>query len=440
MQGTPPIVSIVGRPNVGKSTLFNRIIGKRDAIVDPTEGVTRDRKYGEATWSGHNFILIDTGGYDARSEDVILASVKEQAEIALDESDLILFMVDASTGITVGDDDLARLMHKKSKKVLLVANKADNEKSELSVFEFLKLGLGEPLAISAESGRRTGDLLDAVISHFPSNLAETEKSEDEISIAVVGVPNSGKSSFVNKLLEEERQIVTDIPGTTRDSADSLLIYNDQSFSLIDTAGLRKKAKVKENIEFYSTVRARRAMARSDVVTVIIDAARGGLQNQDVNVIIEALEKNKCLVCAVNKWDLIEKDTHTQKHWLADIHEILPLLEYYPVLFISALTGQRVFKVLDVATEIYTESQKRIKTRDLNDWLKKLVQITSLPSYRGKFVKLSFVNQTQSVPPTFVFFTNEPEGIKDNYKRFLEASLRAAFGFFGVPISLTFKLK
>ena len=439
MPVSPPIISIVGRPNVGKSTLFNRLIGKRDAIVDSTEGVTRDRKYGSASWSGKEFILIDTGGYDARTDDKILVSVKEQALVALEESELILFIVDINTGITTGDDDISKIMQKQSKKVLLVANKADETENEANLYDFMKLGLGEPIPISAESGRRTGDLLDLMLDHLPKEKTPSDSIHDSISIAVVGVPNVGKSSLVNKLLNKERQIVTDIPGTTRDSADSLLTYNDQLYTLIDTAGLRKRAKVKESVEFYSTVRAKRAIDRSDVVLAMLDATRG-LDKQDINIMNEAISKNKCLVCTVNKWDLVEKETNTQKEWAIEFRDTFPLLEHYPILFISALEGKKIHRVLDKVNEVFKESQKRLKTSSLNEWLKNLVETTSPPAYKGKFIKISFINQTQSSRPTFVIFTNEPKGIKDNYKRFLESSLREKFGYFGVPITLLFRAK
>lgn len=434
-----PIVSIIGRPNVGKSTLFNRFVGRRDAIVDSTEGVTRDRKYGKVSWSGHDFILVDTGGYDSKSDEVILSSVREQALEAINESELVLFVVDSETGITAGDEDIAKVILKQSKKVILVVNKVDDETREPEIYDFMKLGLGEPFPVSAESGRRTGDLLEAAVSHFKLSPAPSVEEDEGIKIAIVGVPNVGKSSLVNRLLNKERQIVTDIPGTTRDSADSVVSYKGKTYTLIDTAGIRRKAKIKDAVEFYSTVRARRAMDRADVVVAMLDVTRG-MDKQDVSIIVEALDRRKCLVVAVNKWDLIEKTNRTHKEWLEELKYRLPLLESYPIEFISALDGQRIHKILDLVSKIYNESRKSIKTKPLNDWLTATVEHTSPPSYNNRFVKITFVNQVNAIPPTFVFFTNYPKGIKENYKRFLEHNLRAAFGFFGVPLTLLFKPK
>ena len=434
-----PIVSIIRRPNVGKSTLFNRFVGRRDAIVDSTEGVTRDRKYGKVSWAGHDFILVDTGGYDSKSDEVILSSVREQALEAINESELVLFVVDSETGITAGDEDIAKVILKQSKKVILVVNKVDDETREPEIYDFMKLGLGEPFPVSAESGRRTGDLLEAAVSHFKLSPAPSVEEDEGIKIAIVGVPNGGKSSLVNRLLNKERQIVTDIPGTTRDSADSVVSYKGKTYTLIDTAGIRRKAKIKDDVEFYSTVRARRAMDRADVVVAMLDVTRG-MDKQDVSIIVEALDRRKCLVVAVNKWDLIEKTNRTHKEWLEELRYRLPLLESYPIEFISALDGQRIHKILDLVSKIYNESRKSIKTKTLNDWLTATVEHTSPPSYNNRFVKITFVNQVNAIPPTFVFFTNYPKGIKENYKRFLEHNLRAAFGFFGVPITLLFKPK
>ncbi len=439
MANSLPIVSIVGRPNVGKSTLFNRLIGRRDAIVDSTEGVTRDRKYGKVSWAGHDFILVDTGGYDSRSDEPIISSVREQAMAALDESELVLFIVDSETGITTGDDDIAKVIQKQPKKVILVVNKVDDKTREPDVYEFIKLGLGEPFPVSAESGRRTGDMLEEVIRHINTDSANRTEIDEGIKIAIVGVPNTGKSSFVNRLLNKERQIVTDIPGTTRDSADSLLTYKGKNYTLIDTAGIRRKAKIKESVEFYSTVRARRAMDRADVIVVMIDSSRG-MDKQDVSIIVEALDRRKCLVVAVNKWDLVRKDNHTHKEWLEELRDRLPLLENYPIEFISSLDGKRIHKILEHASKVYKESRKNLKTKVLNDWLTQTVEYTSPPSYNNRFVKITFVSQVKSVPPTFVFFTNQPKGVKENYKRFLEHNLRAAFGFYGVPLTLLFKPK
>ena len=434
-----PIVSIIGRPNVGKSTLFNRFVGRRDAIVDSTEGVTRDRKYGKVSWSGHDFILVDTGGYDSKSDEVILSSVREQALEAINESELVLVVVDSETGITAGDEDIAKVMLKQSKKFILVVNKVDYETREPEIYDFMKLGLGEPFPVSAESGRRTGDLLEAAVSHFKLSPAPSVEEDEGIKIAIVGVPNVGKSSLVNRLLNKERQIVTDIPGTTRDSADSVVSYKGKTYTLIDTAGIRRKAKIKDDVEFYSTVRARRAMDRADVVVAMLDVTRG-MDKQDVSIIVEALDRRKCLVVAVNKWDLIEKTNRTHKEWLEELRYRLPLLESYPIEFISALDGQRIHKILDLVSKIHKESRKSIKTKTLNDWLTATVEHTSPPSYNNRFLKITFVNQVNAIPPTFVFFTNYPKGITENYKRFLEHNLRAAFGFFGVPLTLLFKPK
>ena len=439
MAQTIPIVSIIGRPNVGKSTLFNRFVGRRDAIVDSSEGVTRDRKYGKVSWSGHEFLLVDTGGYDAKSDETILSSVREQALEALNESELVLFVVDSETGITAGDEDIAKVILKQSKKVILVVNKVDDKSREPEIYDFMKLGLGEPFPVSAESGRRTGDLLEAAVRHFKLSPANQTEEDERIKIAIVGFPNVGKSSLVNRLLNKERQIVTDIPGTTRDSADSEVSYKGKTYTLIDTAGIRRKAKIKDNVEFYSTVRAYRAMDRADVVVAMLDSTRG-MDKQDVNIIVEALDKRKCLVVAVNKWDLIEKTNRTHKEWLEELKDRLPLLENYPIEFISALDGQRIHKILDLVTKIYKEARKKVKTKPLNDWLTTTVEHTSPPSYNNRFVKITFVNQANSIPPTFVFFTNHPKGIKENYKRFLEHNLRSAFGFFGVPLTLLFKPK
>ena len=434
-----PIVSIIGRPNVGKSTLFNRFIGRRDAIVDSTAGVTRDRKYGNVSWSGHEFILVDTGGYDAKSDEPILSSVRKQALAAVDESELVLFVVDSETGITAGDEEIAKVILRQSKKVILVVNKVDDKTREPDIYDFMKLGLGEPFPISAESGRRTGDLLEETVSHFKSSPTNSIEEDEGIKIAIVGVPNVGKSSLVNRLLNKEQQIVTDIPGTTRDSADSKLSYKGKIYTLIDTAGIRRKAKIKDAVEFYSTVRARRAMDRADVIVAMLDSTRG-MDKQDVHIIVEALDRRKCLVVAVNKWDLIKKTNRTHKEWSEELKDRLPLLENYPIEYISALDGQRIHKILDLVSKIQKESQKSIKTKTLNDWLAQTVGHTSPPSYNNRFVKITFVNQAKSVPPTFVFFTNYPKGIKENYKRFLEHNLRAAFGFHGVPITLLFKAK
>jgi GTP-binding protein len=433
------IVAIVGRPNVGKSTLFNRIIGERDAIVDPQSGVTRDRHYGEAQWNGKKFTVIDTGGYVPESKDVFEAAIREQVWIAIEEADVIVFVVDGITGVTPLDVEIAKILRQTNKKVVLAVNKIDNEKSEIYTAQFYELGVGEPFPISALHGRKIGDFLDEVVKDLPSVDGEEKNEEDQIKVAIVGQPNVGKSSFVNAVLGENRTIVTDIPGTTRDSIDTQFEYNGNRFLLIDTAGLRKRSKIKESIEFYSAIRALKALQRCDVAVVMLDATCG-LERQDLRIIGEAAELKKGIVIAVNKWDLVEKDANTALEYEHALKSRLKVFDYVPVVFISAKTKQRIFKVLDLAKVVHDERAKRIKTSELNKVLFPIVKETPPPAVSGKEIKIKYVTQVKSSPPVFAFFANFPDDIPEHYKRFLENKIRENFGFIGVPLTIIFKRK
>ena len=433
------IVAIVGRPNVGKSTLFNRIIGERDAIVDPKSGVTRDRHYGQAEWNGKKFTVIDTGGYVPDSDDVFESAIREQVQIAIDEADVIVFVVDAITGVTPIDIEIAKILRQTKKKVILAVNKIDNDKLELYSSQFYELGLGEPFSISALHGRKVGDFLDEVVKDLPEKVEETEEGKNQIKVAVVGQPNVGKSSFVNAILGENRIIVTDIPGTTRNSIDTTFRYNDTEFVLIDTAGLRRRSKIKESIEFYSAIRALKSVERCDVAVVMLDATCG-LERQDLRIIGEAADLKKGIIIAVNKWDLIEKDSNTALEYEHALKERLKVFDYVPILFISAKTKQRIFKVLDLAKIVYDERNKKIKTSELNKVLFPIVKETPPPAVSGKEIKIKYVTQVKTAPPVFAFFANFPDDIPEHYKRFLENKIREHFGFIGVPVTIVFKKK
>ncbi|MGD8427523.1 MAG: ribosome biogenesis GTPase Der [Balneolaceae bacterium] len=433
-----PVVSIVGRPNVGKSTIFNRLIGSRKAIVDDQYGVTRDRHYGESFWNGREFNVIDTGGYLPDETDVMISGIREQVHIAIEESDVILFVVDSEAGITSLDDAVAKLLRQKETPVLLVANKADNEKRELDANEFYALGFEELYTISALSGRGTGDLLDRIVELLPEK--KDEKKASIPKLAVVGRPNVGKSSFVNALLNDERCIVTDIPGTTRDSINSKLIYNGREYILIDTAGLRKKAKVKENVEFYSTVRTDRALKECDVAVLMLDAMRG-FEEQDKRILREAEKYNKGIVLVLNKWDLVpDKDTHVHKEFEEYVYSRVPMMNYVPIISISALNRKRIHKVIDVANEVLEERKKTISTPDFNNFMARILKEKPLPIRRGVPLKIKYATQVKSNPPVFKFFMNIPEELPANYRRFIENKIRKEYGFKGVPITMTFKQK
>jgi len=433
-----PTVSIVGRPNVGKSTFFNRLIGRRDAIVHDEYGVTRDRHYGESFWNGRDFTVIDTGGYLPDEMGVIVEGIREQVHIAMNESDVVLFVVDAESGLNTLDESVADILRRQDKPVIVVVNKADNEMRAMQSSEFYGLGFDKVFPISAISGVGTGDLLDEVVSHFPEPVPVDENSNPKI--AFVGRPNVGKSSLMNALLKNERCIVTDIPGTTRDSINSELEYKGETFTLVDTAGLRKKAKVKENIEFFSNVRTDRALRECDVAVLLLDATQG-FDEQDKRILREAERFNKGIIIALNKWDIIpDKNTNLLKEFEEYIYGKVPTLSYIPIVSISALKGQRIERILDIAKEVIEERKKKISTSDLNKYIEKVLRERSLPVKRGKQLKIQYCTQVKSNPPVFKFFMNNPEDLPANYRKFIENKLREDFGFKGVPITMVFRQK
>ncbi|MBT8400918.1 MAG: ribosome biogenesis GTPase Der [Rhodothermia bacterium] len=432
-----PLVAIVGRPNVGKSTLFNRLTESRAAITHDEPGVTRDRVYGNAIWNGVEFDVVDTGGYVASSADRFEQAVREQVEIAVAEADLLLFVVDVKTGISDLDDDVAQMLRKAGKPVVVMANKADNEKLRWNASEFYALGLGDVIPVSAISGTGTGELMDEIVRQLPEGTKRPPGGGPRL--AIVGRPNVGKSSLVNQLLGENRSIVTEISGTTRDSIDTVLKYHGQEITLIDTAGLRRKARVRENVEFYSVLRTQRAISESDVTILLLDATKG-LESQDIKVLKEAESLRKGLLIAVNKWDLVEKETNTARDFQRELYDRLQTLSYVPVLFISALTRQRITKVIDGALRIYEERQKRVPTSKLNEVMLAAIERSHPPMYRNRYVKIKYASQIKSNPPVFAFFCNQPTGIRDPYRRYLENQMREIFGFEGVPLTFVFKKK
>jgi GTPase len=433
------IVVIVGRPNVGKSTLFNRLVGRKEAIVHDLSGVTRDRNYGEVEWAGKEFQLIDTGGYVPNSPDLFETAIREQVQIAITEADAVLFLVDVKAGLTSFDIEIGRILRSSNKKFFLIVNKVDSEKLEPGAAEFYSLGVDKVYDISAVAGRKIGDLLDDITADMPV-IVEEEDDHSKLKIAVVGRPNVGKSSLTNALLGEDRSIVTNIPGTTRDSIDSVLKYYGQEITLIDTAGLRKKKKVEENIEFFSTIRTLRAIAECEVVIILVDA-QTGIEKQDQKIIDEAVNRRKSIILAVNKWDLIEKETNTARQFEVAIKDKMGSIDYIPVVFISALTKQRIYKLIDMAIEIFAERKKQISTSELNETLLPEIERNPPPSTAtGKEVKIKYITQAKGSYPVFLFFSNYPKEIPEHYKRFLEKLIRRKFGFTGVTIILSFKGK
>lgn len=430
-----PVVAIVGRPNVGKSTLFNRIAGGMVAIVENKPGVTRDRLYREAEWLGRKFTLIDTGGIEFREESTPMsAQIRKQAELAIEEADVIVFVVDAKAELTPDDEMISRTLRRSRKPVLLTANKVENfAKAESELYEFLQLGLGEAIPISAVHGMNTGDLLDAVVSRFPEE-GEEEYAPDVIKIAVIGRPNVGKSSLVNKLIGEERVIVSNIPGTTRDAIDTPFTYEDKNYVLIDTAGMRRKGRIEEVTEYYSVVRSLRAVDRSDVILMLIDAQEG-VTEQDKKIAGYAHEAGKGIVLIVNKWDLIEKDEKTMDKFDKQIREELGFMQYAPTLYISAKTGQRVTKIIELVDFVAEQNSIRIATSTLNSLVREWVHLNPPPTDKGQRLKILYLTQVGVKPPTFVFFVNEPELMHFSYRRYLQNQLRQSFGFEGSPLRI-----
>lgn len=431
-----PLVAIVGRPNVGKSTLFNKIAGKRIAIVEDTPGVTRDRIYADAEWLRYRFTLIDTGGIEPESEDVIISQMRRQAQLAMEMANVIVFIVDGKEGLTAADAEVAQMLRKSKKPIVLVVNKVDNLKEEDNAYEFYNLGIGDPITISASQGLGLGDMLDRVVEHFPED-SENEEEDEIISIAMVGKPNVGKSSLINKLLGEDRVIVSDVPGTTRDAIDSYVETDLGKFILIDTAGLRRKSKVKEEIERYSVIRTLAAVDRANVCILMVDAAEG-VTDQDEKIIGYAHEQGKAIMVIVNKWDLIEKDDKTMDTYKKDLQYKLSFMSYAPYLFISAKTGQRVHKVLELAKECYDSYSKRISTGLLNDVVNKAVLMKEPPIVGLNRLKIFYATQVSSRPPVFVFFVNDPNTLHFSYERYLENQLRENFDFKGTGIKMIFR--
>ncbi len=434
------IVAIVGRPNVGKSTLFNRLIQSRDAIVHESSGVTRDRHYGVSNWNGLDFSIIDTGGYVVNSDDIFEEEIRKQAILAIDEADVIICLVDVLSGITDLDDAIADILRKSNKKVLLVVNKVDNNERLYDANVFYGLGLGDIYSISSINGSGTGDLLDAVVEALPGNPKEEDEEDEDIpKFAIVGRPNVGKSSLINTFIGEERNIVTPISGTTRDSIHTRYNKFGHDFILIDTAGLRKKTKVSENIEFYSVMRSIRTIESADVCMLLLDATRG-IEAQDVNI-FHLIEKNKKgVVILVNKWDLVDKEANSTKQYEEKIRERIAPFSDVPIIFTSALTKQRVFKALEKAIEVFENKKKRITTSKLNEYMLAVIEANYPPAIKGKYVKIKYVTQLPTRSPQFAFYCNLPQYVRDSYKRYLENKLREEYDFTGVPIQIYMRKK
>lgn len=434
-----PIVAVVGRPNVGKSTLFNKIAGKRISIVEDTPGITRDRIYADAEWCGHEFTLIDTGGIEPAANDIILSQMREQAGMAIDMADVILFMVNVRDGMTAADKEVAAMLQKCGRPVILVCNKVDNPGNPpIEMYEFYNLGIGEPKPVSSIHGLGVGDLLDEIVSYFP-NESGTAEEENIIKVAVVGKPNAGKSSLINRILGENRVIVSDIAGTTRDAIDSAYELDGQKYVFIDTAGMRKRGKINENVERYSVARSLGAVDRADVCLIMIDAQEG-ITEQDTKIAGYVHESGKASVIVVNKWDLIEKETNTMRNFKNKVKEGFNFMMYAPSVYISAVTGLRVDSLFDMIKSTLAENSKRISTGVLNDVINEAIAMVQPPSDKGKRLKIYYATQAGTKPPTFVLFVNNAELAHYSYIRYLENQLRAKFGFEGTPIKFIIREK
>lgn len=451
-----PLVALVGRPNVGKSTLFNRLIGRRQAIVEDLPGTTRDRLYGDAEWAGRSFVVVDTGGieplkerggqvvsasYDplAAASKGFVAEIRNQAELAIEEADVIVFLVDVKEGLTAADEDVAAMLRQTDKPVILAANKADNPERRMNALEFYALGLGDPYPISAYHGTGTGDLLDAIVAHLPEVSLEEETEEEALRIAIVGRPNVGKSSLLNALLGQERAIVSDIAGTTRDAVDTHLTWDGQKVILVDSAGIRRRGRIERGIEKYSVLRALRAIGRADVVLLVLDATEG-VTAQDAHIGGYILEEGRSLIIVVNKWDAIEKDTHTMAEYNKKLREELKFLDYVPVLYVSALTRQRVNQIIPAALRVKAQREVRIPTGELNRLLQEAIAANPPKAFKGRQARFYYVTQADTDPPTFIFFVNDPRAVHFTYERYLENRIRERYPFEGTPIRLKFKGK
>ena len=432
------ILAIVGRPNVGKSTLFNRLLERREAIVDSTAGVTRDRHYGKSDWNGVEFTVIDTGGYDVGSDDIFEEEIRRQVQLAVDEATSIVFMVNVEEGLTDTDQEIYQLLRKANKPLYVVVNKVDSSKELLPATEFYQLGIEKYYTLSSATGSGTGELLDDIVKDFPTT-EYVDVFEGLPRITIAGRPNVGKSTLTNALLGDERNIVTDIAGTTRDSIETIYNKFGHEFILVDTAGMRKKSKVSEDLEFYSVMRSIRAIENSDVVILMIDATKGW-ESQDMNIFGIAQKNRKGIVILVNKWDLVEKETNTMKQFENQIREKIALFSDVPILFISALTKQRILKAVETAVEVYENRKKRIKTSKLNEIMLPIIENTPPPALKGKYIKIKYCTQLPTVTPQFAFFCNLPQYVKEPYKRFIENQLRKNFDFSGVPIEVYFRQK
>lgn len=434
-----PIVAIVGRPNVGKSTLFNNLVGDRVAIVDDMPGVTRDRLYRETEWNGTEFVIVDTGGLEPRNNDFMMTKIKEQAEVAMNEADVILFVVDGKAGVNPLDEEIAYILRKKQKPIILCVNKIDNfVEQQDDVYDFWGLGFENLVPISGGHKVNLGDLLD-LVTEMIEKIELPEEEEDTLKLAIIGKPNAGKSSLVNRLSGEERTIVSDIAGTTRDAIDTVVQYNDKKYMIIDTAGIRRKSKVEESLEYYSVLRAIKTIKRADVCILMLDG-KEGLTEQDKKIAGIAAEELKPIVVVVNKWDLVDKNKVTMKSMREELYAELPFLSYAPIEFVSALTGQRTTKILEISDTIYEEYTKRISTGLLNTVLKEAVLMNNPPTRKGRVVKINYATQVSVAPPRFVLFCNYPELIHFSYARYIENKFRESFGFEGSPILISFEKK